>query len=140
MKLRLSGLQPLLLLLFVSTSSWGNDTLLIPKVSTPPTLEDFLDMGPSPRMEGQLVRVEGFLQRRPLDGGPSSQETHVYSGYDDDHLYVIFVCFDSEAKKVRARMTRARSRKVVQARTAVTQGWADETPRKVTQGRAKGRG
>ena len=57
-------------------------------------------------MEGRLVRVEGFLQRRPRDGVPSTQRTEVYSGYDDERLYVVFVCFDSEAGKVRARMTR----------------------------------
>ncbi len=57
-------------------------------------------------MEGQLARVEGFLQRRPRDGVPSTQRTEVYSGYDDERLYVVFVCFDSEAEKVRARMTR----------------------------------
>ena len=48
--------------------------------------------------------VEGFIQRQPKDGQPSTQRTVVYLGYDDKHLYLIFVCFDSEPLKIRARM------------------------------------
>ncbi len=100
---------PFLLLLWVGlarASGSSPEPLVIPRISEPPTLEDFLEMRPSPKMEGRLVRVEGFLQRRPRDGVPSTQRTEVYSGYDDERLYVVFVCFDSEAEKVRARMTR----------------------------------
>lgn len=100
---------PCLLLLLISYargSGSSPEPLVIPRITKPPTLEDFLEMKPSPKMEGRLVRIEGFLQRRPRDGVPSTQRTEVYSGYDDENLYVIFVCFDSEAEKVRARMTR----------------------------------
>ena len=100
---------PSLLFLFVALargSSSSPEPLVIPRITEPPSLEDFLEMRPSPEMEGRLARVEGFLQRRPRDGVPATQRTEVYSGYDDERLYVIFVCFDSEADKVRARMTR----------------------------------
>ncbi len=102
-------LFPCLLLFFVADtrgSSPSPKPLVIPRISESPTLEDFLEMRPSPKMEGQMARVAGFLQRRPRDGVPSTQRTEVFSGYDDERLYVIFVCFDSEAEKVRARMTR----------------------------------
>ncbi|MFQ5694356.1 MAG: DUF5916 domain-containing protein [Terriglobia bacterium] len=76
----------------------------IPRVERPPTLEDFLDMKPNGEMEGTLAKVEGFIQREPSDGAPSSQRAEAYLGYDDKNLYVIFVAFDSEPAKIRARM------------------------------------
>ena len=77
--------------------------LVIPRVQRPPVLEDFLDMKPDGAMDGKLAKVEGFIQREPRDGEPSSQRTEVYLGYDDKNLYVIFVTFDSEPDKIRAR-------------------------------------
>jgi hypothetical protein len=84
-------------------------TVTIKRVTRPPELEDFLGMGPSPDLAPQLTKVSGFLQREPSDGEPSSQLTEVYMGYDDDNLYVIFVAFDSEPERVRARMGRRES-------------------------------
>ncbi|MFQ5724624.1 MAG: hypothetical protein ACE5G6_09020, partial [Terriglobia bacterium] len=81
----------------------SSPTVTIPRVSRPPTVEDFREMKPSGEMEGKLARVEGFFQREPKDGEPSSQRTDVYFGYDDKNLYIVFVCFDSEPEKVRAR-------------------------------------
>lgn len=81
-------------------------TVVIPRVQRAPALEDFLEMKPNSQMEGQLAKIEGFIQHEPKDGEPSTQRTEVYAGYDDKHLYVIFVAFDSEPKKVRARMAR----------------------------------
>ena len=63
-------------------------------------------MKPSSRIEGQMAKVSGFIQREPNDGAPSSQLTEVYLGYDDKNLYAVFVAFDDEPEKVRARMTR----------------------------------
>lgn len=80
----------------------GPPTLRIPRVATPPRLEDYLD-GHERRDE---VRVTGFRQNRPGDGEPATQETAAYLSYDDRHLYVIFVCKDREPGRVRARLTR----------------------------------
>jgi len=82
-------------------------TLYIPRVSTPPALEDFLDMKPSRKWqgEGRLAKASGFTQRLPSDGKPSTQKTDVYLGYDDTNFYCIFVAFDSEVKKVRGHRT-----------------------------------
>ncbi|HEY4682186.1 MAG TPA: hypothetical protein VIH17_02940 [Candidatus Acidoferrales bacterium] len=78
--------------------------LVVPKVSPPPGIENFLSMAPQGEAAGRLAMVEGFIQRQPKDGQPSTQRTVVYLGYDDKHLYLIFVCFDSEPLKIRARM------------------------------------
>ncbi|HXK60344.1 MAG TPA: DUF5916 domain-containing protein [Acidobacteriota bacterium] len=80
-------------------------TVTIPKVTQEPTLEDFLDMQPSPEMEGQLLKLTDFRQRLPRDGEPVSQHTEAYLGYDDAHFYAVFLNFDEEPEQIRARMT-----------------------------------
>ena len=78
----------------------------IPRVSSPPQLEDFLQMKPSPVWEGRLAKVDHFIQRIPSDGEPVSQRTEAYLGYDDKNLYAIFICYDSDPNKIRARLSR----------------------------------
>jgi hypothetical protein len=86
--------------------SGGRTSVLdIPRVAKPPRLEDFLGMGPSAEWAGKLAKVEGFTQRLPSDGQPSTQKTEAYLGYDDRNLYCIFVAFDSEPDKIRAHRT-----------------------------------
>ena len=77
----------------------------IRRVSSPPQLEDFLQMKPSPAWEGKLAKVDRFIQRTPSDGEPATHRTEAYLGYDDKNLYVIFICFDHEPQKVRARLS-----------------------------------
>ena len=76
----------------------------IPRVEKVPTLEDFEDMRPSPEWEGKLAKVDDFRQGNPSEGKPSSERTEAYLGYDDKYLYAVFVAFDSEPHKLRARM------------------------------------
>jgi hypothetical protein len=78
--------------------------LTIPRVEKPPALEDFAEMAPSKEWAGKLARVDDFRQQRPKDGEPATERTEAYLGFDDKHLYVIFVAFDSEPHKLRARM------------------------------------
>ncbi len=80
----------------------ANTTLVIPRVSEPPTLEDFLAMTPNEKWEGKLAQVEDFTQRLPSDGQPASQKTIAYLGYDSDNLYCIYVAFDSDPARIRA--------------------------------------
>ena len=63
-------------------------------------------MEPAPAWQGKLAKVTGLTQRVPTDGAPISQRTEVYLGYDDKNLYSIFVCFDREPRKIRARLSR----------------------------------
>ena len=81
-------------------------TIRIPRVSTPPKIDDFLGMEPNAAWKDKLAKVDHFTQRIPSDGAPVSQRTEAYLGYDDKNLYVIFVCFDSEPDKLRARLSR----------------------------------
>ena len=76
-------------------------TFQIPRTSTPPKLEDYLD-GKVPQDERKIT---GFLQRDPRDGIPASQETTAYLSYDDKNLYAVFVCKD-DPKQIRARLSK----------------------------------
>ncbi len=76
----------------------------LPRVQRAPTLEDFSGMKPSPEIASQLMKVSQFVQRRPSDGAPISQRTEAYCGYDEKYLYFVFLAFDSERAKLRARM------------------------------------
>ncbi len=80
--------------------------IIVPELSQPPALEQFLSMSPSGEIAKRMVKVSGFIQQRPRDGEPSSQKTEVYLGHDASNLYVVFVAFDSEPEKVRGRMAR----------------------------------
>ena len=75
-------------------------------MTTTPALADFEDMQPSPRLAGQMLKVSGFVAREPFDGAEPTQPTDVYLGYDQRNLYAVFVCWDSEPDKIRARLTR----------------------------------
>ena len=86
------------------TSKFG--TIAIPRIDIAPKLEDFVEMKPSPAFEGKLASVSGLIQRVPTDGAPSTQRTDVYLGYDSKNLYALFVAFDTEPSKIRARLSR----------------------------------
>jgi len=81
-------------------------TLHIPHLEKGPTLNDFLGMQASPEMEGKMLKLEGFQQRDPKDGAPISQKTEAYLGYTDKNLYVVAICFDTELRNIRARLSR----------------------------------
>jgi hypothetical protein len=81
-------------------------SIQIPRIQTPPTLSDFSDMEPTPRIVESMVKVTGFIVREPADGTQPTQNTDVYLGYDQHNLYAVFVCWDNEPEKIRARMTR----------------------------------
>ena len=97
----------LALALLLATAAFGDQpTIAIPHIDTPPELSDFEDMRPSPRLAESMLKVSGFIAREPADGAQPTQNTDVYLAYDNHNLYAVFVCWDSEPDKIRARMTR----------------------------------
>jgi hypothetical protein len=114
--LRRLGLVALVLCLAPLVPLWADDDrALVPttrpevrvsRVPRAPILEDFLDMKPPPDLAEVMQPITGFIQREPADGNPASQKTEAYLGYDDQHLYVVFVAFDDEPNKIRAHLSR----------------------------------
>ena len=88
-----------------SDLSKARPTVTVPRVSSAPKLSDFLGMKPDAAMAGQMLHIDGFIQRTPRDNAAPNQQTDVYLGYDSNYLYVVFVAFDDEPGKVRAHMT-----------------------------------
>ncbi len=78
----------------------------IPRIGRAPTLADFEAMRPDPRVSEHMLKVSGFIAREPADGAQPTQDTDVYLAYDDHNLYAVFICWDKEPDKIRARMTR----------------------------------
>ena len=82
-----------------------SDKLTIPRIDKPPTLADFAGMEASKWVAASMASVSGFVQREPADGAPATQDTTAYIAYDKKNLYVVFLAWDSEPKKIRARMS-----------------------------------
>ena len=80
--------------------------IVIPKVTEKISIDDFAGMKPRAGLADKLAIVEEFVQSTPKDGAPSTQRTVVYLAYDANNLYVIFLCFDNEPKKISAALTR----------------------------------
>jgi uncharacterized protein DUF5916 len=123
-RLRGAGVAPLAALLTALAPGAGGvhaqepeRVLQIPRVSQPPRLDQFLDDKPHDSSGGTGTvhldwggaelgaRVADFRQREPGDGTPVSLETTAYASYDDENLYVVFVCRDDPAK-VRSSIAR----------------------------------
>lgn len=86
------------------TSDFGR--IRVPRVDAVPRIEDFLDMEPDAAWKGKLAEADQFRQRMPSDGALVSERTEVYLGYDARNLYAIFICFDQEPDRLRARLSR----------------------------------
>jgi hypothetical protein len=80
--------------------------ITIPRIDTPPTLSDFEGMQPTARVASSMLKVTGFIAREPADGAEPTQNTDVYLAYDNHNLYAVFLCWDKEPEKIRARTTR----------------------------------
>jgi hypothetical protein len=78
----------------------------IPKLEAAPKLSDFEGMEPVTPLARKMLKVDKFVQRDPKDGAAVSQRTEAYLGYTNKDLIVLFLAFDTEPAKIRARMLR----------------------------------
>ena len=83
----------------------ATESLSIPHVHHPPVLADFVKVQAEPGAHAAGMQlVERLVQRVPYDGAPVSERTQVYIGYDEDHVYAAFVCFDATPSAVRGQL------------------------------------
>ena len=68
------------------------------RVQRPPVIDGRLD---DEAWRG-AAHVTKFVQRRPLDGAPGSEETEVFLAYDADRLYFGIVAHYSDPSLIRA--------------------------------------
>ncbi len=81
-------------------------SLNIPRLQAAPKLADFEGMEPASDLAKKMLKIAKFTQKEPHDGAPVSQPTEAYLGYTDKSFYAIFLAFDAEPRKIRARMLR----------------------------------
>lgn len=79
-------------------------SISIPQINQEPTLADFAGMSPATTLARQMTKIEGFVQREPIDGAAATQRTEVYLGYDQSKLYAVFLAFDSNPELIRANL------------------------------------
>lgn len=79
-------------------------SISIPQINQEPTLADFAGMSPSTALARQMTKIEGFVQREPIDGAAATQRTEVYVGYDQSKLYAVFLAFDTNPELIRANL------------------------------------
>ncbi len=81
-------------------------SLTIPRLPSAPKLDDFEGMEPVTDLAHKMLKIDRFIQQEPRDGAPVSQPTVAYLGYTGKNFYAVFLCFDKEPKRIRARMLR----------------------------------
>src|SRR6185437_2028067 len=80
--------------------------LAMPRLNAAPKLSDFAGMEPATPLARQMLKVGNFTQKDPHDGAPVSEPTEAYLGYTEKNFYAVFLAFDKEPQKIRARMLR----------------------------------
>src|SRR5215210_2077351 len=68
------------------------------RVLKPPTIDGRLDDA----SWTNVTRITQFVQRRPLDGAPATEQTEVYVAYDSERLYFGIYAHYSEPSLIRA--------------------------------------
>jgi hypothetical protein len=91
--------------LFLSRALAADEGIFIQRIDGEPRLADFTGMSPNTALARSMTRVEGFIQRQPDDGEPITQHTEVYVGYDQEHIYAVFLAFDTEPELIRANLS-----------------------------------
>ena len=124
--LKFPALLFLLVLTGVHPLAYGQDNpynVVIPQLGAEPGLSDFAGMAPSTALARQMARIDGFVQREPIDGAPATQRTEVYLGYDQSHLYAVFLAFDTNPALIRANLA---SRENIGGTVRKKMGWGKE--------------
>ncbi|TKJ31940.1 hypothetical protein CEE39_06630 [bacterium (candidate division B38) B3_B38] len=72
------------------------------RVEQPPKLDGVLD----DLCWKACSKITEFMQWRPVDGKPPSEQTVAYIAYDTKNFYIAFQCYDSEPEKIRANISK----------------------------------
>jgi len=76
----------------------GRPTVLAPRIAERPRLDGRLDDA----VWRTAAHISEFVQQRPLDGAPASEQTEVFIAYDSSNLYVGVYAHYSDSGLVRA--------------------------------------
>ena len=76
----------------------GRPTVVVPTAAGVPRIDGRLDDA----LWSSAVRITEFVQQRPLDGAPASEETEIFVAYDSSNLYFGLYAHYSSPDLVRA--------------------------------------
>lgn len=76
-----------------------NKTIYATNTPNPPVIDGILNDS----VWNLAKPISDFLQQEPIAGKTPSQKTEVRILYDDDNIYVSFMCYDTDPKKIVAR-------------------------------------
>ena len=88
----------MLVVLWCGAASAQAPTVRPARILKPPAIDGRLD---DPSWTG-AAHITQFVQRRPLDGGPATEETEIYIAYDNDRIYFGIYAHYSEPSLIRA--------------------------------------
>ena len=99
--MRLPGIGSYCILIVVIVSAladgaqnaWAAPTTEAISLSQAPQLDGDVVDDPAWR---SLIPATGFLQVRPFEGAPASEQTEVFIGYTTDTLYIGVICYDRD--------------------------------------------
>lgn len=66
------------------------------RIETPPAIDGLVNES----IWSGMTPATAFVQQEPNSGARSTEQTEVRVGYDDDHLYVAVICFDSQPDQI----------------------------------------
>jgi hypothetical protein len=84
----------------------GRPTVRPPRIESPPTIDGRLD----DEAWKTAAKLTAFVQQRPLDGAPASEQTKVYVAYDSQAIYFGFYAHYTDPSIMRAQPGRPRPR------------------------------
>jgi len=73
----------------------------IPKINEKPKIETFADMAHAEIYFEPFLKITDFAQSSPYLGDVPSERTVLFLGYDQDYIYAIALCFDSQPSKLK---------------------------------------
>lgn len=94
----------------MARDSLGRVTIRAERVETPLRIDGALDEDAYAAVEP----ITDFIQQEPQEGAPSTEPTHVWVLYDDDHLYISARCADSQPHRIVANDMRREGRNITQ--------------------------
>jgi hypothetical protein len=100
--LKFSNISFIILPIFILLNSYSftqNKTATAIRVDSPPIIDGHLN----DEVWKHAIPITDLVQSEPIPGAAPSFKTEIRILYDDDNLYVSFMCYDPEPEKIVAR-------------------------------------
>jgi len=90
----------IIILWIIPLSLVGQKTLEATRFQKPPVPDGVISPGEWPVVDS----ATGFIQMEPQKGSSATETTVVYNGYDNENIYVAFICYYKNTDEIVARL------------------------------------